>query len=894
MTSSSGYHNNDHLRFLLDQRAQRADLHGRFPSQSDFTDSPSLYSHAPFSPDMDSDAQSVTLPYSLTAHLGPPPSVLRSPMSAVSDRERLNFPEASSLDLDDDSQYSLSYHSHEDDAETLDDGDHLDDDAESDEEENSVAAYGPKMRFHSRAPWETGEDEEETHPPAHSKQKHSDKKNESTKRPWGLVSRSSHDNRKSEESSRSQNKSKHSFEATPSGGNALLALAQASMSSTSLALSTSPQPSFRDKLNFPRLRTRTAPSAKANLRLEPIDTRPVTPSLPTPTILQSPTRYQTTSPTEVSFPPSRPSYSSPPSPKTPHPYANPDLVRNMTLHDNSSHSHLHEPHVFTNSKPLLSPAVNRSQSNLTLSDSTTTSSMAHSGSDSTVTLTPVTTMSSILTKSDMSSHSRSEAMQGKGISGPLSVTRGDLSNSSGQYHHVEPKLVAGTNMSSWPENTGSAMKLISLQEAQAQARERSRSATATGMVMNGSSGLTAHRPEEYDALPSPAVPSTGWSRMRSTSTGSSRAKSSLTSSSTADLHHPLPPLPSELSQSSDVSGNSVQPKVVVRKKSGFMRLFNGKERSPAPPVPQASSQPLPSPTFPLAAPRKSSVHRVPVPSITPSLLDSSHGGGSGSSSEEYTSGSSHREKEQQSNARRNVHGLSIVTQPGSSLKSQQKPASPSATESTQHGHGLTPTTGVSSLPSAAPKESSIPSSAPPTSMDFIGLSLRPVSGMFSANFTDHLAPGRHSNDRPSLEADTGTPTTSTTGISPLSPGFPAQFGNRSSDEKNPSIAIASPQEDQSSVIQALQEQIVNARRAWQRQIWELEGQVRDLKAEVDGLRSAEEAKEYCPTCGRGAVSNQQDVSLDDLKKAGVSVRAHGVVNRPRARTGVGSRFASGT
>ncbi|THG99897.1 hypothetical protein EW026_g2530 [Hermanssonia centrifuga] len=66
----------------------------------------------------------------------------------------------------------------------------------------------------------------------------------------------------------------------------------------------------------------------------------------------------------------------------------------------------------------------------------------------------------------------------------------------------------------------------------------------------------------------------------------------------------------------------------------------------------------------------------------------------------------------------------------------------------------------------------------------------------------------------------------------------------SSDPKR-LLSVTSPQqEDQSIVIQALQEQIMTARRAWQQQLWELEGQVRDLKAEVEDLRS-EDTKPYC-------------------------------------------------
>ena len=159
--------------------------------------------------------------------------------------------------------------------------------------------------------------------------------------------------------------------------------------------------------------------------------------------------------------------------------------------------------------------------------------------------------------------------------------------------------------------------------------------------------------------------------------------------------------------------------------------------------------------------------------------------------------------------------------------------------------------------------------------------------------------------RPSLEVDTGTPTTATTAVSPLSPDFPGtrglEYGSaRSSDEKQAMFAIAADGGDQSSVIQALQEQILSSRRAWQRQIWELEGQVRDLKAEVEELRATDGKGEYCAACGRGgggprAFAGGSEASgsprtPDEPRRAGV--RAGGVVNRPRARTGISSRFAS--
>jgi hypothetical protein len=94
---------------------------------------------------------------------------------------------------------------------------------------------------------------------------------------------------------------------------------------------------------------------------------------------------------------------------------------------------------------------------------------------------------------------------------------------------------------------------------------------------------------------------------------------------------------------------------------------------------------------------------------------------------------------------------------------------------------------------------------------------------------------------------------------------------------------------------------VSAKVAWQRHIWELQCQVRDLKAQVEemsagggngkggGLGSDEDESDFCEKCGRGrrrAVSAQQLADDDEAKKGGV-------VNRPRARTGAGSaRFGS--
>ena len=251
-------------------------------------------------------------------------------------------------------------------------------------------------------------------------------------------------------------------------------------------------------------------------------------------------------------------------------------------------------------------------------------------------------------------------------------------------------------------------------------------------------------------------------------------------------------------------------------------------------------------------------------------------------------------EQQQLNVRRKAPDLSIVTSPSTTnnLTVKIPHTAPLSAGSSEHAHQhLTPTTAVNRAEMRSNNGS--PSSAPPAKTEFVGLSIRPLSTLFT-NDLKELA-DKHDpalRTRPSLEVDTGTPTTATTAISPLSPD---SYGGRSSDEKPGPISFAHDDRDQSSIIQALQEQILSTRRAWQRQIWELEGQVRDLKAEVEELRAADARSEFCAACGRGAIGRDgggmaDGRTVEELRKAGVKVG--GVVNRPRARTGVSSRFAA--
>ena len=128
--------NNDHIRQLLNQRHAFSSKphHSPFPSVSDVSDSPSVYSRSPFTPrPFDKAEQSTRIP-------------------TFDDQDR----EPSTLDLSDETRTSyttaqttygteVTYGSRDDLSLT-----------EDDEPENRMSMLGIKMRFHSKAPWEAG------------------------------------------------------------------------------------------------------------------------------------------------------------------------------------------------------------------------------------------------------------------------------------------------------------------------------------------------------------------------------------------------------------------------------------------------------------------------------------------------------------------------------------------------------------------------------------------------------------------------------------------------------------------------------------------------------------------------------------------------------------------
>lgn len=144
---SSG--DDSYVRTLLDQRAQRADIppHPRFSTFSDRSDSPSLYSH--FSNNYRNTPATAAARF---PRLGDNDFYENSPTFPLSPKERLADPNASSLDLSEDTYSETSSRI----ADLEDDEQHSNHEEDS-EPETRLSLMGPKMRVHSRAPWEEDE-----------------------------------------------------------------------------------------------------------------------------------------------------------------------------------------------------------------------------------------------------------------------------------------------------------------------------------------------------------------------------------------------------------------------------------------------------------------------------------------------------------------------------------------------------------------------------------------------------------------------------------------------------------------------------------------------------------------------------------------------------------------
>ncbi|KAI0034272.1 hypothetical protein K488DRAFT_84128 [Vararia minispora EC-137] len=864
----------DHIQRLLGARAAHsaataaADVNGPL---AQFPDTPSIYSHAVLSPHVPAPDDHFNFPL---------PSNHRAFHHLRSDS--LNDPQASSLDLgDDDDTYP---HPHSPPMSPVYDDDDDTDYGREDSPEPRMSMLGPKMRFHSPAPWELEQDSisEQDEPEDDARSVISKRgkglfKGDSFAKSFGLKSTVA--SRPSVDSSRSSSgKEKKSFETTSSyvsAGGALHALAQASMSSTSLAINASSAATVRARFPPARPRTRTEPSANSSLNvstapgLSPNSSTFPPSSMASPTADRHHTRSSSPAPSSVfSNPLSRTDTRASSRPDSPnasgqldyvHPYANPDV-------SSPYRESMRLPPVVHAQRPVAMP----SNEPATVTGLAIPRPPSPQGS---ILSGPAPSIASGIESSSGPSRRPGGGIQGRTISGPIPVESGALrtmaSSSSirsrnrdtkafPQPHHLPTGF---TELPSSPTFT-----LISLQEAQAQAKERSRSNTIQDPVP-----FLQQDPQLQRNAPEPTRTSGNRARARSTSAGGGRAK--------AAAHQGLslgtPPVPASMPArpDSDVSpvfqtapSNNAGPPRLKQKRSGFMRLFNAKDRDldEPPPVPSPSSAPVPPPPpggptqasqSAVARPSRPSLARVPVPLFSVDDVEGKDG------------------RPRNAALRRNARALAIVPPP-----SERDRPSLYATKD-----------GNPSRATLMPE----PASAPPGSSEFPSLSLRPVSTVFSAHFADTLG-GDFSLD---LDPDASTTTSGLSPTSALSPITPDSSLSSRRESDAVAIAAVNADDDPATVIQALQAQIASSRKAWQRQIWELEGQVRDLRAEMEDMRSKERSGARCVYCGRGGPAQDEMLVIAPARKSSLPDTAHhvhGVVNRPRARTGVGAHFGGAT
>jgi len=450
------------------------------------------------------------------------------------------------------------------------------------------------------------------------------------------------------------------------------------------------------------------------------------------------------------------------------------------------------------------------------------------------------------------------SIQAKNISSPISVigvphrAETPLAETSSADNRPEqiPNLVSpGTNnLQGWTDpDAVPAFSLISLEEARAQ---RMRSATANPTSMTSNAGGMSNPSTMFPSIeiegvlganPSHVGGSTTRARARSISAGANKARSALQTIVGQPKPERRDSEPTIIAPQSN--GASHPGKTLKHKKSGFMRLFNAgkvseKDESPpsVPSLPDSNS---------IHRTPKSSIHRIPVPNLSPSLFESS----SLQSTDTFTSDT------WKQSMKRTPPNLAIDSQP---------PAGGIASASViDNGQKQAQT----SLPFTLDRpwqNEPLRQSAPANVSEFPALQLRPVSTLFSAHFGDHIVATRSPS-----EMDSAIPRSSSSRGMTLTPRSTA---GASHEQQSIIPALG----DEASMIRSLQEQ----KKAWQLHTWELEGQVRDLEATVEELKGSDN-KDYCPSCGRG----KKEIAV-------AAPHSSSVVHRPRARTGTSSRFTN--
>ena len=597
------------------------------------------------------------------------------------------------------------------------------------------------------------------------------------------------------------------------------------MSSASLV---SPQPvttqtSLRQKLSLPKIRTRVASSSTTS------------PSSPR-SVMYSPLSKGPTSPRpehwNVPTDAASGFMNRSPSPVS-HPYANPELSRTRTR--DSVY-----PKSFVSFDTQSEESLPRSTSLATLTSSATTSN-------------------SLATPPNQIIPSKAKPRtRNREISGPVPLPS--------QNVPPEPRLRENiTVLPGWQEQTQAAFSLISLEEARAQRRLTQ---------MGSGTGLSS-------AVPQPECSTASQPRSHTRSLGSGGKAKAVLQSVVTDFNRPTKQRNDPPETPDSAVGQGV--KSLKHKKSGFMRMFS-KEKTP-------TTSPLDVLNFSVEDPQlvppprtpRLPTHRVPVPPISPAVNPTFNSSADSPTSPESTV-DAHLPHSRPS-PKRIIPPLHINTDNSGINRSLAQ------THQTSNSLGSNPLQPPKPhFTSPARSREDKPQSAPPGKTDFVALSLRPVSTVFSSQFADHLLGTKNKTpSEPSLDADSGTPTTATGsgGISPLSPDFVSLHDVREEISQPMTVTSAKSSSDgsQPDVIRALQGQIFGAKEDWQRHVWELEGQVRDLKAEIEEMRQAENSGRYCDVCGRGrkktgSVSHHRTPGVLG-SGAGYRPRAYSTANSPR-------------
>lgn len=525
-----------------------------------------------------------------------------------------------------------------------------------------------------------------------------------------------------------------------------------------------------------------------------------------------------------------------------HPYANPALLGAYQRDSSEDPRLISRKSSESEQAPIDGSVENCAQSEetVTLSHaSTRNTSSIHSGLGSMTPLTSAFSLASAQSYRDISPGCDHETDGGNMQRRDRRETRlGPISN---------PTLVSHGDYAA-----SSPVTLISLEQAQAQAKVRNRS-------------VASPLPSPAGPVPAPYVQGS-FGRPRTSSINTAGLPIGVGERS----------LPTSLGANKQPSPVGAPPARVIKpKRSGFMKLFNGKEKErsqefsqpPVPALPTHYGQPLRAEhSYPPSGPVQPKItsHRVPPPTIT------------GPSTSLYSNldGGTSREDPR---SKRAAPLLSIkVTSPqmvniesqdsfGSRKSDGSKPYSADTLRVVSH---------------------KIPISAPAGTTQFPSLSVRPISTFFSSSFaeqflSDESSPASTKNtDASSLisptsinsDASSLSPTGAYYGSTDV-PDSARSFTTRSSS----TTSLGATEDDPAAIVASLKEKLQNESKKWQHQVWELECQVRDLKSELEGLKSGDK----CESCGRGLPKRDKDAI------------ANGVVNRPRAKTGSGARFASG-